>query len=129
MVRYFWYIYPIHNKEVDILMRVSTGLLLALWIIFMGYKFFTTEPVGGSGEFIRTLGGMLIFFQLIAWAFVFTQPIVTFNILLILSIISLLIAIGGESSYFIFVVVNSIFAGMSYAGHKELIKEKKAKRK
>ncbi|MNN60993.1 hypothetical protein D3C81_1762060 [compost metagenome] len=109
-------------------MRVATGLLMAIWLIFMGFKFFTIEPVGTNGEAIRSLSLILLIIQLIGWAFVFTKPIVTFTILLSLLVFSLLIAVTFESSYFIFVVVDGIFAIMSYSGHRELVKKTKVKK-
>jgi hypothetical protein len=108
-------------------MRVATGLLMAIWLIFMGYKFFTTEPVGADGEAIRSLSLLLLIIQLIGWAFIFTKPLVTFIVLLTLFVLSLLLAISLESSYFIFVVVDGIFAIMSYSGHKELVKQTRGK--
>ncbi|TJY42333.1 hypothetical protein E5161_10070 [Cohnella pontilimi] len=108
-------------------MRIATGLLLAMWLLFIGYKFLTTQPVGYDGELLHFIGGFLIFIQLIAWAFVFTKPIVTFIILLLLTVLSIWIAVSMESAYTLFAVVNTIFAVMSYAGHREIVKMAKTK--
>lgn len=110
-------------------MRVASGILLAFWLVFMGFKFLTTQPVDYDGEIIRTLSGTLLFIQLIAWAFIFTMPFTTFVILVIAEVIALLLTFSFDSIYAIFVVANLIFIIMSYAGHKELSKKKAAVKK
>lgn len=108
-------------------MRVATRLLLTLWILFMGFQFFTIQPVGYDGELMHFISGFLIFIQLIAWDFVCTMPFVSFVTLLIVTILVVLLAVGMDSVYFLFVVVNTVFVLMSYAGHRELSKKVKNK--
>ncbi|MDF2960676.1 MAG: hypothetical protein K0S39_2411 [Paenibacillus sp.] len=108
-------------------MRVATGLLLALWLLFMGFKLFTTQPVGYDGELTRFISGTLIFIQVIAWCFVFTKPFVTFVTLLMVSILAVLLAVSMDTVYFLLAVVNTLFVLMSYAGHRELINKTKNK--
>lgn len=107
-------------------MRVATGIIFAFWLIFMFFKFLTTQPVDFDGEIIRTLSGGLIFIQFIAWAFIFTKPFITFVILVIAELIALLLALTYQPSYMIFAVVNLIFVIMSLVGHNELSKKKMA---
>ncbi|MED2257157.1 hypothetical protein ABEO98_23575 [Brevibacillus parabrevis] len=108
-------------------MRVATGLLLALWLLFMGFQFFTTKPVGYDGELMHFISGFLIFIQLIAWVFVFTMPFVSFVTLLLATILAVLLAVGMDSVYFLFAGVNTVFVLMIYAGHRELSKKVKSK--
>ncbi|QWU15428.1 hypothetical protein SAMN04487895_12434 [Paenibacillus sophorae] len=110
-------------------MRVATGLLLALWLLFMGFKFWTTQPMDYDGEIMRMLSGILLFIQLIAWVFIFTMPLTTFVILFIAEVIAIVLAFGLDLSYILFAVINLIFMFMSFAGHRELVKRKAAAKK
>ncbi|WP_427181972.1 hypothetical protein [Paenibacillus sp. TC-CSREp1] len=104
-------------------MRVATGIIFAFWLVFMLYKFMTTQPVDYDGETTRILSGGLIFVQFIAWAFIFTKPFTTFSILVMVEVLSLLLAITYQPGYSVFAIVNLIFLIMSFAGHKELQKK------
>lgn len=104
-------------------MRVATGIIFAFWLVFMFFKFLTTQPVDYDGETTRILSGGLIFVQFIAWAFVFTLPFTTFSILVVAEVIALLLAITYQPGYSVFAVVNLIFLIMSFAAHKELQKK------
>ncbi|MEF2966098.1 hypothetical protein V3851_09675 [Paenibacillus sp. M1] len=110
-------------------MRVATGIIFAFWLVFMGYKFLTTQPVDYDGEIRHFLSGGLVFLQFIAWAFIFTMPFTTFIILIIAEVIALLLAFTYHSSYTIFVIINLIFIFMSFAGYKEMTRQKAAAKK
>ncbi|NMO95135.1 hypothetical protein [Paenibacillus lemnae] len=103
-------------------MRGATGLLLAVWILLMGYQYFTVEPKGFDGVMIHYIGGCLLLFQLIAWMFVFKVPKVTCGFLVFLGFVSLAVALVMNTSYYLFAVINAVFAVMSYGGHRELVR-------
>ncbi|MEZ2658582.1 hypothetical protein [Aneurinibacillus aneurinilyticus] len=54
-------------------MRIATGLLMTLWLLYVGLKFVTTVPVDYDAEIRRNYGGLILFFEVIAWTFVFER--------------------------------------------------------
>ncbi|MBO2944076.1 hypothetical protein JJQ72_08865 [Paenibacillus sp. F411] len=101
-------------------MRMAAAVLLAVWLLLMGYQFFTMEPIGFQGEVVHYIGGCLLFFQLLAWPFVFKVPKVTCGFMLFLALLSWGVARVMNPAYYAFVAVNAVFALLSYGGHREL---------
>ncbi|QMV41251.1 hypothetical protein [Cohnella cholangitidis] len=107
-------------------MRVATGLLLALYLIFMWYQALTVEVTAENGEILNAMAKIILFFQSIAFSFVFTMPRTAVVFLLISSLLALVTGLGVDSSHIAFAVIGLIFTLMSYAGHRELVRKKKA---
>lgn len=103
-------------------MRVATGLLMALYLLFMGYRFtlpYSTD-YGGEVDIIRFITASLLVVQLISWCFSFTKPRITCAILIVVEALSIFLIFTFYAGFLIIAVPNLIFVFMSYAGYREL---------
>ncbi|AWB45219.1 hypothetical protein DCC85_13925 [Paenibacillus sp. CAA11] len=107
-------------------MKMANGLLITVWLLFMGYKAvtITPDPYDFEAQSLRALTMILLFVQLIGWAFSFSKPFVTFCFMLASTVVSILYVLGGESQYLLMAFITIIFAILSLAAHSEVKKNK-----
>ncbi|MNC39007.1 hypothetical protein D3C81_1195710 [compost metagenome] len=112
-------------------MKIANGLLITVWLLFMTYKAITITPYpyDFDAQALRSLTMILLFIQLLGWAFSFSKPFVTFGFMTTSTVISILFALGGEPQYLIFAFVTIIFAVLSLAANSEVKKKKSLNKK
>lgn len=110
-------------------MRIATGLLLTLWLLFLGFKFLTTVPIDYDAEIRKNYSGLILFFEVVAWAFVFTKPRIACVILGVSAGFALLASFLVGPYYLLMVLINVVFAMMSYSGYREIRKKEKSQNK
>jgi|GEM_PF-4804605 len=107
-------------------MRVATGLLLALYLVFMWFMALTANVVSYDGEVLNVIAKIILVFQTLAFPFAFTMPRTAMVFLICSTLIAFISGFGLDSGHIFFAVVGIIFTLMSYGGDREVVKKKKS---
>ncbi|WP_138756171.1 hypothetical protein [Paenibacillus sinopodophylli] len=106
-------------------MRIATGLLLALYLVFMWIMALSANVASYDGEIVNIIARTILFFQTLAFPFSFTMPRTAMVFLIFSSLAAMLSELALDAGHLFFAIISIIFALMCYGGHRELVKKKK----